>query len=80
MSNLLAAIQKAEPKLGKHSQGVLKAKFSVAAALAHQGRSKEAFPVWRTVLQDQLRYLGPFHQDTLESLRETLLWIYQEGT
>lgn len=80
VSNLLAAIQKAEPKLGKHSQGVLKAKFSVAAALAHQGRSKEAFPVWRTVLQDQLRYLGPFHQDTLESLRETLLWIYQEGT
>jgi len=77
--NLLMVAQKAERKLGKHSQAILKAKFSVATALARQERSSEAFPLWRTVLQDQLRHLGPFHQDTLESLREILLWIYQEG-
>jgi len=77
--NLLMVAQKAERKLGKHSQAILKAKFSVATALARQERSSEAFPLWRTVLQDQLRHLGPFHQDTLESLREVLLWIYQEG-
>ncbi|CAJ1341969.1 unnamed protein product [Effrenium voratum] len=70
-------IRRFERKLGSTSHGVLKAKFHLAQALAAQDRSSEAFPLWRGVLQDQLRSLGPFHQSSLTTQREMLHWIYQ---
>ena len=55
MEKFTTAIQKAERRLGKQSQAVLKAKFNLAVILALQERSRESFPLWRSVVQDQLR-------------------------
>ena len=55
VEKFMSAIQKAERRLGKQSQAVLKAKFNLAVILALQERSSESFPLWRSVVQDQLR-------------------------
>ncbi|CAE7171266.1 unnamed protein product, partial [Symbiodinium pilosum] len=78
VQNFEAAIRRGERKLGKQNHGVLKAKFNLAVSLATQDRSAEAFALWRGVLQNQLRHLGPFNSDTLATQRHILSWVYQD--
>lgn len=73
-----AAIRRGERKLGKQNHGVMKAKFNLAVSWALQDRSAEAFALWRGVLQDQLRNVGPFNSDTLATQRHILSWVYQD--
>eukprot|EP00439_Symbiodinium_sp_Y106_P011765 s5026_g1.t2 len=72
-----AAIRRGERKLGKQNHGVMKAKFNLAVSWALQDRSAEAFALWRGVLQDQLRNVGPFNSDTLATQRHILSWHSQ---
>jgi len=79
VQSFYAAIRRGERKLGKQNHGVLKAKFNLAVSLAEQDRFSEAFPLWRGVLQDQLRHVGPFNSDTLVTQRHVLSWIYHDS-